>query len=261
MEQDKKHSTELSTKIQEAVSFFDKNEAFVLAFKKTEKLASAVYMVTSLFSENEPMKWNLRKKVSEFLSFTLSYKDTTESSHADFVYKVKTDVLEIVSLLEISSRGGLVSAMNLSILKQEFMNLAEGFVSAENTSKDVFGQTIPKNFFNVSESNRPLKQVGQSRDISADSYRVAHYASSSTDVIKDKAPKADKEDLKRSNRQNVILTMIKKKGEITIKDVSQIVKDCSEKTIQRELIAFITAGVLKKTGERRWSKYSLIDAA
>ena len=68
----------------------------------------------------------------------------------------------------------------------------------------------------------------------------------------------DKEAFKRSNRQNIILSLLKKKKELTIKDISQIIKDCSEKTIQRELISFINAGVLKKTGQRRWSKYALV---
>ena len=42
-----------------------------------------------------------------------------------------------------------------------------------------------------------------------------------------------------------------------IKEVSNIVPDVSEKTIQRELLNLVSEGVLKKTGEKRWSKYSL----
>ena len=45
---------------------------------------------------------------------------------------------------------------------------------------------------------------------------------------------------------------------MTKQDIAQTIRDCSEKTIQRELIALIQGGIVKKTGERRWSKYSLI---
>jgi DeoR/GlpR family transcriptional regulator of sugar metabolism len=36
-----------------------------------------------------------------------------------------------------------------------------------------------------------------------------------------------------------------------------VIKDVSEKTIQRELISLIEAGIILKTGERRWSRYSI----
>jgi hypothetical protein len=51
--------------------------------------------------------------------------------------------------------------------------------------------------------------------------------------------------------------MLKGGVKLTIKDFAQKIKGCSEKTIQRELIVMLTSGVLKKEGERRWSKYFL----
>ena len=67
MELNKKNNTDLIQKNLDPISFFEKDRDFVFVYKKTEKLASAVYMVTNLFSENEPMKWILRKKVSDFV--------------------------------------------------------------------------------------------------------------------------------------------------------------------------------------------------
>jgi predicted HTH transcriptional regulator len=62
---------------------------------------------------------------------------------------------------------------------------------------------------------------------------------------------------KKGNRQSVIIGLLKRKKEIMIKDVSPLIKGCSEKTIQRELSAMVQSGLLKKEGEKRWSKYSL----
>ena len=42
-----------------------------------------------------------------------------------------------------------------------------------------------------------------------------------------------------------------------IKDVSPLIGGFSEKTIQRELAAMVQAGILRKVGEKRWSRYSL----
>ena len=37
-----------------------------------------------------------------------------------------------------------------------------------------------------------------------------------------------------------------------------MLKDVSEKTVQRELFALVKEGVLKKEGEKRWSVYKLV---
>lgn len=64
--------------------------------------------------------------------------------------------------------------------------------------------------------------------------------------------------VKKNSRQSIIINLLKRKKEIMIKDVSPLVEGCSEKTIQRELLAMVKAGILKKSGEKRWSRYSLV---
>lgn len=60
------------------------------------------------------------------------------------------------------------------------------------------------------------------------------------------------------DRRQRIRTILEAKKEATIKDISEIITDCSEKTIQRELNAMIEENIVKRQGERRWSKYSMI---
>ena len=42
---------------------------------------------------------------------------------------------------------------------------------------------------------------------------------------------------------------------VMIKDIIGKIKDISEKTLQRELSALVAKGVLKKIGDKRWSRY------
>lgn len=58
-------------------------------------------------------------------------------------------------------------------------------------------------------------------------------------------------------RKKLILDVIRKEGSAIIKDFSTIITGCSEKTIQRRLSDLVLSGVLRKEGERRWSKYYL----
>lgn len=61
-----------------------------------------------------------------------------------------------------------------------------------------------------------------------------------------------------NDRRTRILTILEAKGEATIKDISDIISDVSEKTVQRELNAMIDEGKVQRQGERRWSRYILI---
>jgi len=68
--------------------------------------------------------------------------------------------------------------------------------------------------------------------------------------------KDNQKDIK-DKRQQTIIALVKKHRILTIKGFTGVIKGCSEKTIQRELLALVANGVLKKEGERRWSTYSL----
>lgn len=127
------------------ISFFQKDSYLAFVYKKTEKLTTAMYMVTSLFPDSEPMKWSLRKKVSEMLSFILGYKNSNLNQNI-FIESVKERVLDIVSLLEVLSKSGLVSVMNFSILQQEFLNLINVLDEQKLTSSDSSNTLLPKTF-------------------------------------------------------------------------------------------------------------------
>lgn len=250
----------LSQKNTDPISFFNENRGFVFVYKKTEKLATALYMITNLFGEIEPMKWVLRKKVGELLSFTLAYKDISSSQHVDFVHSVRTKVLEIVSFLEVCFRSGLMSSMNFSILKNEFALLVS---TLEEMSRDQGGDavhtTLPKAFFDIPPYSVETRSEFAGTQIV--SPNILSYGIKTPPVensIKDIKNNSEKDVFKKTNRQNIILGLLKKKKDLTIKDIVEVIRDCSEKTIQRELLALIALGVLKKTGERRWSKYSLV---
>lgn len=249
MEADKIHTTELAHKTQDPISFFEKDASFVFAFKKTEKLVSAIYMITNLFSDAEPMKWTLRKKASDLVSFILGYKDIKDSSLTDFSYNIKSRILELVSLLEVSYRAGLISQMNHSIIKHEFNNLSDVF-NAPVSTKVPAHENISKSFFSVPD-HRNHEQISHTQNAQINDQHENL-------VIKDNTKISEKDGFKKSNRQNIILNLLKKKNDLTIKDIALVIRDCSEKTIQRELISLIDKGVLKRTGERRWSKYSLV---
>jgi len=62
------------------------------------------------------------------------------------------------------------------------------------------------------------------------------------------------------DRESKIIEVVRAKVRVSIKDISDALPGVGEKTIQRALVSLVSRGVLKKEGERRWSRYALAQA-
>jgi hypothetical protein len=199
--------------------------------KKTEKLATAIYMLTSFFDEKEPMKWRLRELSAKLVAIS--------DTHAV--------VQEIMSLLTVAKHAGLITDMNFEIIHREFSRLLPE----------------PSTFQNLllSEPSKPVEPVPPAVPnlYVASSVVKDKPVESPAQAVQVKAPLKEfgAVAVKKNNRQSVIIGLLKRKKEIMIKDVSPLIDGVSEKTIQRELLAMVQSGILKKEGEKRWSRYSL----
>jgi hypothetical protein len=120
-----------------------------------------------------------------------------------------------------------------------------------NFKKTDYKQAPSKGQSSVVKDNKPA--VGMA-------YRgnVSDFKNYIKDMSKDAKIKSEIKDKKTNlDRRNQIIAEIKKTGEVSVKDIARVVPGVSEKTLQRELIAMVTDGVLNKKGERRWSRYSI----
>lgn len=59
----------------------------------------------------------------------------------------------------------------------------------------------------------------------------------------------------QQERSSKIFDFILANKRVSIKDITVVIRNCSEKTIQRELAGLVREGRIKKVGERRWSFY------
>lgn len=204
-------------------------------YKKTEKLVSALYLVSNFLSDKEPIKWQLRELGMDLLLEDLS------------VISLK----QTLSLLQVAHIAGLISEMNFNILKFEFEALIQRLEQIEKDS--LKGHVLSEDFFTVPEGHQG-NSLSQQKGISLmTGIPKGHDSVSDRLSLKNVAEKQKD----KSNRQDVIIGLLKKGGELGIKDFTTAIKDCSEKTIQRELATLVSKGQVKKAGEKRWSRYSL----
>jgi len=131
------------------------------------------------------------------------------------------------------------------------------FVKKEDKDNHPPGYILSDSFFapeSVSLNNNGHESVTYDKNVlkDGDNLNERNGVVSKPNTKLNSAPK-----LKQSDRKDIILNILKKDSNLTIKDFSSVIKDCSEKTIQRELTSLVEKGLVLKVGERRWSTYSL----
>ncbi len=254
-----------------------KSLSLKVSYKKTEKLVAALYMVTDIIEKDEPMRLRLRTLGAGVISDI----NSTEA-HTKTGMSLSGKVMEILSFLEIASAIGMISEMNRNILKKEFLELQSSlkepkesldFYSGHSTlsdflqDDDIFTVTPP--FVSSLSNRRSIGQMPPTRIGVQKGQTLMKALSDSMSGLSDKniritdiANSKLKSDNLKLIRRNEIISIIRQSiGDSTITDIKTKatgqVASFSEKTLQRELVALVHDGVLKKTGEKRWSRYSL----
>lgn len=232
-------------------------------FKKSEKLCSAVHFVTNYFNEREPIRFSLREASIQALSLSLSFirNENLELLIEGFSSKL----VEVQALLQTAYFSGLMSEMNFNILRDEIDNLLGATNKKRKTSF-----SLPMSFLDVPPPE--IRDEYKGHSIGQQNHTLAHRLETiNTQNLRSNFDRSEQternmerhilkkpsQDQSNSERINKILGLLKDKKERTIKDFSNSIKGCSEKTLQRELLRLVAEGKIIKRGERRWSRYSL----
>ena len=240
--------------------------------KKTEKIVTALYMVTDCMDYDDAIKHKLRQNGVELLSdiYKLSIPYPVDKHLQVSVSTAR--IYELLSLIEIGNTIGFVSDMNTNILKREFLALVKEIEVYQPKDKhDSF--TINESMLEVPRTSFPETNFshGVSQSVFNDSlFGKGHLKDKRTSElfkpssVSFRIPTVRKE-ANKEDRASKIMSLIKdKKGVrgnetgVSIKDISSGFTDCSEKTIQRDLNSLVSKGQLKKIGAKRWSRYQTV---
>lgn len=257
--------------------------------KKCERLATAIYLVTNFLSDTEPMKFRLRALSLELVRDASFAKNGSQTAEANVLEALRANIIETLSLLELAFIAGLVSEMNFTILKREYASLRDTIEIKKSSRESRTDSILGDNFFASSEpASSPRPNLGYSRGQAfvhtEPALSKGHSIGQTTTPMSDRnikgqmVPKKEERanfgpkvgtqytpsatpraitDVAKESRRTRILKLVKDSREVTIKDIATHFADLSEKTIQRELVSLVDSGVLKKFGERRWSRYAL----
>ncbi|MBI5077762.1 MAG: DeoR family transcriptional regulator [Candidatus Yonathbacteria bacterium] len=237
--------------------------------KKCERLATAIYLVTNFLSDTEPMKSRLRTLSLELVRDASFIKNGGKMMEHNVLEALRANIEETISLLELAFIAGLASEMNFTILKREYVSLRNTIevkkVSRESQSDSILGDNFFAPQFRTETSAlartaQPLPKghsIGQMNITMSDRKAPAPFLKPNTPNLTPAHTPRAITDIAKESRRTRILKLIKDNREVTIKDIVAHFPELSEKTIQRELVAMSDSGVLKKFGERRWSRYAI----
>ncbi len=209
----------------------DIRRAFI--YKKAERLGSALHLIAPAFSNSV----SLMGRMEEIAVALIGAASDVQTSFRD---RLSRELLALSSVISMARTGGLLSPMNADLIISEARALLSDIAAYEEprlvlADSPTLAEFLKGNPARSGRSSRPTTPAP------------------SPNRIKDTRGT----NKGHSDRKESILSLIRTKERVSIKDISMIIVGVSEKTVQRELQALIASGQVIRSGERRWSTYSL----
>ena len=227
--------------------FKGRNEWY-FCFLKLEKIAQ----VCTLLTEKAPLPGtphtNQLTAAAVILPREVLYCAAGEVS----LERVLADIFTLIFEIRLSATRGHITAENAAVLVQECSLVAERLSRRADASTLLSLSDFAVDVF----EDEPQKALSL-RDVPSMYQKDSTYKTKGAvkEIASKRSGQISPKDI--TGRASQIIEFISKNGPVSIKDITEIVVGCSEKTIQRELAVLIQTGVLQRTGERRWSRYLL----
>lgn len=212
-------------------------------FKKTEKIISVVFYIINnidINKKSETLVSNIASKAHFAHENALRTLEVKPVSSKEVLEQFAQSLVGLDSTLRVAAATNTITQDVLMVVVNEIDTVLRGlksYISANNSADEaLFSSSFGSSY--ASEQ--------QDAAVRAPRVKTQRLQEQSAPVVSTGA-----------DRRQRIITVLEAKGDATIKDISEIITDCSEKTIQRELNSMIEDNLVKRQGERRWSKYSI----
>ena len=207
-------------------------------FLKSEKIAQVLFFLTDRAPSD----------VAEGLHTLCSDALGLPSTIAHFaggeveLQVVLADLFALLSSVRLAGARGFIVEQNVSVLLEEYETLAQRLAESVHLSPFAYADDFAIPEIEGSATPYPL----------GPGHRAGLPKPPFVKDIKGQNKAISKGQQERST---TILDFIVANKRVSIKDLVGVVRNCSEKTIQRELGLLIQQGLVQKVGERRWSLY------
>jgi hypothetical protein len=238
---------------------FEKDIRRIYIYRKSERIAKAIQLITPAFGSSSPLRNRLD-------SIAVGLIDSAILPPSSAREALSRELLALSSILSVARTGGLLSDMNAELISREAHQLLQEIASYEEPrlflEESLSLAELAKRVPDMRETRDPRfverKEHASSPRTSSNDPDTAVQATDSKGHSKrhlsDTVPPAPQKP-EYTERQEAIISILRSKGPSYIKDISTMIRDVSEKTIQRELQTLFMDKVIQRRGERRWTQY------
>ncbi len=207
------------------------------------KLTSALYRVTEMFPEQEPLRLGLRDWALKILTSLAPYHFSNESNVDSDTAKNNLKNIQILrSLLEVSQGQKWVNEINLLLLDQEYSRLEEQL-----------SDTINRQEKNKTSINRTIIIA----DDHLDKPKKESVLMEENTIYNLKEDTKNNESSMPSARQGQILKMIRQHPRIQMKQIQEQLTEVTARTLRRDLENLVQQRKVKRIGRGTGTFYQI----
>lgn len=223
-------------------NIFERDIRRVYIYKKSERLAKALLLIAPAFKSAHALRERLERISVGLIDASILPPSRAQSA-------LSHELLTLSSVLSIARTAGLLSPMNTELIGKEAHLLLKEIATYEEPKLSFDDMPSLAALLRSSSAPRPpVRPASSGMSVKLPTPESYKGQDPSTISIKD-----------NTGRQSSIVSVLKSKGASSIKDISTVIRDVSEKTIQRELQNLVLEGRVTKAGERRWTTYTLVE--
>ncbi|MDO8590420.1 MAG: DeoR family transcriptional regulator [bacterium] len=225
---------------------------------RVQKITKAIYRVTDIMSDEEPLKWEIRRRaVNVFTALTsLRNKDCFEQI-AGFE-KSKYFIEQVLAVCTLLSGDMSISSLNFEIIKEEYLVTKDLVVKEKKNNENLIKSVLTDNKGHLKLSKPELAKTNE-----VDKEKIENIGSkvlntngqTNGQIIRKKTNVQN--NVRNEDRKKKIIDILKNKDKATAGELAGYFSGYSEKTIQRDLLELVAQGLLKKSGDKRWRVYYL----
>jgi hypothetical protein len=221
------------------------------------RITSALYRVTDLLDDDEPLKNTLRTHALSIFDLVTRVENARESNRRLYaIEQVLYDISVIKNTLILAGQGGYISRINFTILLSEYKRIEE---SISVLREPILKATTGAEQYDISDNI--LKDIKDRQKNNVNILFNTEVNNKNNDELKSSLRKSERSISSTiSERQIRILSLLEGNG--SWMSVSEIAthfgSSVSTKTLQRDLNDMLVSGKIVAEGERRWRRYSVI---
>jgi hypothetical protein len=181
-------------------------------------------------------------------------------------------VLSLVSIGKITHHISEMNAQVLSVELEKVIQVVTGELADIRTKQATYNGTkegalvltqpaLPSRILSDMAFDEMIKNRKRQNDIKTTLTTFIN------DTKKDPVLKTNQNDIPKiktthpvslEKRKQKIIEVITSHKNATMQDIQKFVTDCSDKTLQRELVSLIGLGMIRKEGDKRWATYHIV---